>query len=82
MILTTHMELTLPPTLTNLKPTLPTLPILSIFSVQLIFYLILTFLFLFENKIICTCMRFVDRRVSGCVRIYVTSFSVFHTEQQ
>ena len=72
MILTTHMELTLPPTLTNLKPTLPTLPtlpilptlptlpILSIFSVQLIFYLILTFLFLFENKIICTCMRFVD----------------------
>ena len=69
MILPTHMELTLPPTLTNLKPTLPTLPILptlptlpilSIFSVQLIFYLILTFLFLFENKIICTCMRFVD----------------------
>ena len=30
MILTTHMELTLPPTLTNLKPTLPTLPTLPI----------------------------------------------------
>ena len=69
MILTTHMEVTLPPTLTNLKPTLPTLPILPtlptlptlpIFSVQLIFNFNFDFSFPFENKIICTCTRFVD----------------------
>ena len=61
MIPTTPMDLTLPMTLTltNLKPTLSTC-VLVIFFILLDFLLNFTLLFLFENKIIRTCIRFVD----------------------